>query len=75
MTPVGFAPTISGGERPQTEALEHMATGTGIHTYIYYIFISVKAPLSGPQNQHFNYLMRSITLHTTPCLHIRGLEL
>jgi hypothetical protein len=28
MTPVGFEPTISAGERPQTFALERAATGT-----------------------------------------------
>ena len=30
MLPVGFEPTISAGERPQTYALDHAATGTGI---------------------------------------------
>ena len=29
MTPVGFKPTISEGERPQTYALDRAATGTG----------------------------------------------
>ena len=29
MPPVGFEPTISAGERPQTYALERVATGTG----------------------------------------------
>ena len=29
MTPVGFEPTISAGERPKTYALERVATGTG----------------------------------------------
>ena len=29
MPPVGFEPTISAGERPQTYALERAATGTG----------------------------------------------
>jgi len=31
MLPVGFEPTISAGERPQTYALDHAATGTGKH--------------------------------------------
>ena len=31
MTPVGFEPTISASERPQTYALDCMATGTGIN--------------------------------------------
>ena len=29
MPPVGFEPTISAGERPQTYALDRAATGTG----------------------------------------------
>ena len=29
MTPVGFEPTISAGERPQTYALDRAATGIG----------------------------------------------
>ena len=29
MPPVGFEPTISGDERPQTYALDRSATGTG----------------------------------------------
>ena len=32
MPPVGFEPTISAGERPQTYALDRAATGTGFHT-------------------------------------------
>ena len=34
MTPVGFEPTISAGERPKTYALDRAATGTGI-THLY----------------------------------------
>ena len=33
MPPVGFEPTISAGERPQTYALDRAATGTGIAVY------------------------------------------
>ena len=33
MSPVGFEPTISAGERPQTYALDWAATGTGISMY------------------------------------------
>jgi len=29
MPPVGFKPTVSAGERPQTYALDRAATGTG----------------------------------------------
>ena len=34
MPPVGFEPTISAGERPQTYALDRMATGTGKASYV-----------------------------------------
>ena len=30
MSPVGFEPTISAGERPKTYALDRKVTGTGI---------------------------------------------
>ena len=33
MPPVGFEPTISAGERPQTYALDREATGTGTQYY------------------------------------------
>ena len=33
MTPMGFEPTISAGERPQTYAFNRAATGTGMFTY------------------------------------------
>ena len=35
MPPVGFEPTISAGERPQTYALDRAATGTGIYKELY----------------------------------------
>ena len=35
MTPVGFEPTISAGERPQTYALDRAATGTGNKMQLY----------------------------------------
>ena len=40
MPPVGFEPTISAGERPQTYALDRVATEIGI--YEYYAFANVK---------------------------------
>ena len=39
---VGFEPTISAGERPQTYTLDRAATGTSYYIYIYiYIYIYV----------------------------------
>ena len=34
MHPVGFELTISAGERPQTYALDRMATGTGAFSFM-----------------------------------------
>jgi len=39
MPPLGFEPTISAGERPQTYALDRAATGTGIMTRLFYRII------------------------------------
>ena len=36
MPPVGFEPTISAGERPQTNVLDRAATGTGVPVSIAY---------------------------------------
>ena len=38
MPPVGFEPTISEGERPQTYALDRAATGTGSEYVILILF-------------------------------------
>ena len=35
MPPVGFEPTVSAGDRPQTYALDRAATGTGDGDLIY----------------------------------------
>ena len=49
MPPVGFEPTISAGERPQTYALDRAATGTGIQLCLYLaIFTSVKPKVLSP---------------------------
>jgi len=39
MTPLGFEPTVSAGERPQTYALDRAAAETGfyISTYLKYV--------------------------------------
>ena len=35
MPPVGFEPTISAGERPQSYALDRAAIGTGFHNSLH----------------------------------------
>ena len=44
MPPAGFEPTISSGKRPKTNALDRVATGTGIQKII--------IPVKG--HNHFN---------------------
>ena len=39
MPPVGFEPTISAGERPQTYPLDRAATGPGIYIGIYFVIV------------------------------------
>jgi len=39
MPPVGFEPTISAGERPQTYVLDRVATGTGHKGIIQMLFV------------------------------------
>ena len=41
MPPVGFEPTISAAERPQTYALDRAATGTGICLIIAFLILSL----------------------------------
>ena len=48
MPPMGFEPTISAGERPQTYALDRAATGIGALQgllYLYLITLSVQSQL------------------------------
>ena len=49
MPPVGFEPTVSEGERPQTYTLDRAATGTGPQVYYRVIFnlIPIKARRQG----------------------------
>jgi len=37
MPPVGFEPTILADERPQTQALDRAATGTGIYLQLQHV--------------------------------------
>ena len=43
MPPVGFEPTVSAGERPETYALDRAATGTGTTGIglIFYVFFTL----------------------------------
>ena len=50
MPPVGFEPTISAGERPQTYALDRAATGTGIWLLLNWIFCSWASLILNWQN-------------------------
>ena len=54
MPPVGFEPTISAGERPQTYALDRAATGTGFYVI----------------NLIHNHTSLKISLHEGPHYHL-----
>jgi hypothetical protein len=45
MPPMGFEPTISAGERPQTDALNHPVTGTGGSPKLSGVFVVVAVPV------------------------------
>jgi len=58
MTSVGFEPTISADERPQTYALDRAATGTGIKAWQWPINFT-------SQSSHFLYNTPSHVYHMT----------
>jgi hypothetical protein len=63
MPPVGFEPMISAGERPQTNALDRAATGTGIYKLgkkvnVYLSSLIMKVP------DHLYVLGDTYTCHT-----------
>ena len=65
MSPVGFEPTISAGERPQTHALDRAATGTGTVLIGSYFKISDVLPvLSKGRQGKQRQLSRFETLYT-----------
>jgi len=65
MLPVGFEPTISAGEQPQTYTLDRAATGTGIYSiytiYIQFFFSVVLRPNVG----HGLLILEVSRSHTT----------
>ena len=55
MSPVGFEPTISAGERPQTYALDRASTGTGafkLTSQINFMLINCFVSLDGKTGLH-----------------------
>ena len=72
MSPVGFEPTISAGERPQTYALDRTATGTGrCHKYTLKFVCLVYLIQSDPPSsvsQHTCHMNRSCTKHRQRCM-------
>ena len=79
MSPVGFEPTISAGERPQTYALDHATTGTGnnyllpykniiYHTYLFLDYIITDRTKT--DIEIYSRLLQSCPVHTTPTTQI-----
>ena len=75
MPPVGFEPTISADERPQTYALDHAATGTGIYMYVYiyiytyiymYIYVYIYIYMEHPFLMFLDHTQRRSTVGRTP---------
>ena len=68
MPPVGFEPTISAGERPQTYALDRAATGTGQFPFtLYNIYLIFKNSMTLLLLITFFYVTFSfICSHTLP---------
>ena len=69
MPPVGFEPTISTGERPQTQGLDRAATGTGPE--IPYYFLTLRRLMSYIYMEHpflmfLDHTQRSTTVGKTP---------
>ena len=52
MPPVGFEPTISAGERPQTYALDRAVTGTGNMTLFTDLIIQYEGHASTSKGPH-----------------------
>jgi hypothetical protein len=51
MSPVGFEPTISAAERPQTYTLDRAATGTGVHDFRFSKLHILSAVISAHYNR------------------------
>jgi hypothetical protein len=67
LAPVGFEPTISAGERPQTYALDGAATGTGTDRMIEYrkygqkLLYSPEKERLSPHRYHGHFLYRILS--------------
>ena len=73
MPPVGFEPTISAGERPQTYALDRAATGAG-NIYIY-IYICVCVCIHTHTHTLSHTHTHTHTLHTCVCVCVCVLQM
>ena len=70
MPPVGFEPTISAGERPQTYDLDRAATGTGANQHCTelkqtHMFISVFNQLDAQNLFHNNLYFMPLRVSST----------
>ena len=73
MPPVGFEPTISAGERPQTYTLDRAATGTGWSVFTVGIFaISTFRSTSTIHIQYTVSIICTADVLQTLCLVVPG---
>jgi len=73
MAPVGFEPTISAGERPQTYALDRAATGTS-NMYVYCLLFLDKLNALHHCSSHSFYREHNIFGYTQECEEISDEE-
>jgi len=80
MSPVGLEPTISAGERPQTYALDRVATGADNYWFKYinlrYVHQNktVYQQVVSNKTQHVMLIARMVQLHniTKKCMQMRN---
>ena len=69
MPPVGFQPTISAGERPQTYALDRAATGTdNCNTMVLYYNVM------GPPSYMWSVVDRNVVMRGIPEYYVARLQ-
>ena len=85
MTPVEFEPTISAGERPQTYALDHATTGTGLNSFKFLEILKVQelcyfcgtahsTGASGRQSEQHTIFSVRQSLDTPACHAVNGVR-
>ena len=62
MPPVGFEPTISAHEQPQTHALDRVVTGTGKQHYYWHICVLLETKIKEKSTAWFKGFLQNTGL-------------